>query len=216
MIKKILLGKPNPKQVLFLKAKQRHVGFGGARGGGKSWVLRAKAVILGFKFKGIKMLIIRRSYPEILKNHIEPLMAILHGVCKYNKTEKVIYFPNGSQIICGYCKTDSDVEQYQGQEYDIIFFDEATQLKEEWLKKIAASCRGANDFPKRIYYTCNPGGQGHGYIKRIFIDRKFETNENPDDYVFIQSLVTDNKVLMEKDPDYVKFLESLPIKYFTQ
>ena len=206
----IKIDAPNPKQDLFLKATQRHVGFGGARGGGKSWAVRTKAILLGFKYPGIKMLIIRKSYPEIVKNHIEPLMAILYGVCKYNKTEKIIYFPNGSQIICGYCKDDTSVDQYQGQEYDVIFFDEATQLKEQWIKKIAASCRGANDFPKRIYYTCNPGGQGHGYIKRIFIDRKFEINENPDDYVFIQSLVTDNKVLMEKDPEYVRFLENLP------
>jgi len=206
----IKIDTPNPKQDLFLKATQRHVGFGGARGGGKSWAVRTKAILLGFKYPGIKMLIIRKSYPEIVKNHIEPLMAILYGVCKYNKTEKIIYFPNGSQIICGYCKDDTSVDQYQGQEYDVIFFDEATQLKEQWIKKIAASCRGANDFPKRIYYTCNPGGQGHGYIKRIFIDRKFEINENPDDYVFIQSLVTDNKVLMEKDPEYVRFLENLP------
>jgi len=208
--KVIALGKPNPKQDLFLRARQRHVAFGGARGGGKSWAVRTKAIILATNYPGIKILIIRQTYPEVVKNHVEPLNQTLHGVTTYNKTEKVIRFPNGSQIICGYCKTDSDVEQYQGQEYDIIFLDEATQLKEDWIKKIAASCRGVNNFPKRIYYTCNPGGQGHGYIKRIFIDRKFEQNERPEDYVFIQSLVTDNKVLMENDPEYVHFLESLP------
>ncbi|MCQ2463871.1 MAG: Terminase-like family protein, partial [Clostridia bacterium] len=67
-------------------------------------------------------------------------------------------------------------------------------------------------FPKRIYYTCNPGGQGHGYIKRLFIDRVYESGENPDDYIFIKALATDNKALMKSQPDYVKQLEALPEK----
>ncbi|MBR5948253.1 MAG: hypothetical protein IKZ82_06340 [Clostridia bacterium] len=55
-------------------------------------------------------------------------------------------------------------------------------------------------------------GQGHGYIKRIFIDRQFEPEEIPEEYTFIQSLVTDNKALMEAQPDYIKQLEALPPK----
>ena len=69
-----------------------------------------------------------------------------------------------------------------------------------------------NDFPHRIYYTCNPGGPGHQYIKRLFVDRKYDGDENPDDYEFIQSLVTDNKVLMESSPEYMSFLNNLPPK----
>jgi hypothetical protein len=97
-------------------------------------------------------------------------------------------------------------------EYDVIFLDEATQLSEYQMKTITACLRGVNDFPKRVYYTCNPGGQGHQFIKAKFIDRKFDNGEDPDDYTFIQSLVTDNKVLMESQPDYVKQLEALPPK----
>lgn len=111
-----------------------------------------------------------------------------------------------------YCAKDSDLDRLQGVEYDVIFLDEATQLSEHQMKVIGACVRGANDFPKRIYYTMNPGGQGHGYIKRIFIDRRFEEGENPEEYSFIQSLVTDNKALMAKDPDYVRQLEALPPK----
>lgn len=204
------LGKPNPKQDLFLRDTHRHVAFGGARGGGKSWAVRAKAILLAFKYAGIRILIVRRSYREVVQNHVEPLMTLLHGVCKYNKSENVIVFPNGSKIICGYCATDGDSMQYQGIEYDVIFIDEATNLKEEWIKRIATSCRGVNGFPKRVYYTCNPSGVSHGYIKRLFIDRKYESTEVPEDYYFIQSLVTDNPVLMESNPEYVRFLESLP------
>jgi hypothetical protein len=80
------------------------------------------------------------------------------------------------------------------------------------MKKITACVRGVNDFPKRVYYTMNPGGQGHAYVKRLFIDKRYESGEVPDDYSFIQSLVTDNTALMESQPDYIKQLEALPEK----
>ena len=210
--KQLILQPPNEKQKLFLEATTKHVGFGGARGGGKSWVVRLKAILLALFFAGIKILIVRRTFPELVNNHINPLREILHGIAKYNKTEKVFSFPNGSTIKFGYCNNDKDLDQYQGAEYDVIFLDEATQLQEMWIKKITACVRGVNNFPKRIYYTCNPGGASHGYFKRLFIDKKYEDGEDPNDYTFIQSLVTDNKALMASQPDYIKQLEALPPK----
>lgn len=206
------LSQISDKQYKFLAAEAMHVGFGGARGGGKSWSVRTKAKILCAAYKGIKTLIVRRTYPELINNHINPLREELYGIANYNKSEKVFTFLNGSTIKFGYCNNDKDLDQYQGAEYDIIFLDEATQLREEWIKKIIACVRGVNDFPKRVYYTCNPGGVSHGYFKRLFIDKKYEGGENPDDYIFIQALVTDNKALMAAQPDYIKQLEALPPK----
>ena len=206
------LDPPSEKQKLFLKAKAKHVGFGGARGGGKSWVVRYKARILALHYGGIKILIVRKTYPELIANHINTLREELHGIAKYNKQEKCFSFPNGSTIKFGYCASDGDLDQYQGAEYDVIFLDEATNLRQEWIEKITACVRGVNEFPKRIYYTFNPGGVGHGYMKRLFIDRRYEAAEDPEDYIFIQSLVTDNKVLMASQPDYIKQLEALPPK----
>ena len=206
------LSRISDKQYAFLTAGCKHVGFGGARGGGKSWSVRTKAKILAVSYKGIKILIVRRTFPELVNNHINQLREELHGIAKYNKTEKVFTFPNGSTIKFGYCNNDKDLDQYQGAEYDVIFLDEATQLQEMWIKKITACVRGVNDYPKRIYYTCNPGGASHGYFKRLFIDKQYESGEYPGDYSFIQALVTDNKALMESQPDYVKQLEALPPK----
>ena len=209
----LVLGTPSDKQIQFLEAKTKHIGFGGARGGGKSWAVQDKAKRLCLKYPGIKCLIVRRTYPELMNNHIMPLQdAIPRIIARYNKTEKLFKFCNGSTIKFGYCNNDKDLDQYQGAEYDIIFLDEATQLQEMWIKKIIACLRGANSFPKRIYYTCNPGGASHGYFKRLFIDKKYEAGEDPNDYTFIQSLVTDNKALMAAQPDYIKQLESLPPK----
>ena len=62
--------KTSDKQVQFFKARTKHIGFGGARGGGKSWAIRAKSKMLGFRYPGIKILIVRRTYPELINNHI--------------------------------------------------------------------------------------------------------------------------------------------------
>lgn len=156
----------------------------------------------------------RQTYQELEQNHIRQLKEDLvpTKIATYNTSQKQFTFTTGSTINFAYCQRDDDLLHLQGQEYDIIYIDECTMLSEYQMKQIAACCRGANDFPKRIYYTCNPGGQGHGYIKRIFIDRQYNEGENPDDYSFTQALVTDNQILMEKDPEYVKQLEALPPK----
>ena len=203
---------PNEKQKLFLSAKVKHVGYGGARGGGKSWAVRTKAKLLALRYPGIKQLIVRRTYKELTGNHINILRTETLGIAKYNSTDKVLKFANGSTIEFMYCARNSDLDALQGQEYDVIYLDEATQLSEYQMKAITACCRGVNDFPKRIYYTCNPGGQGHAYVKRIFIDKRYLANENPEDYEFIQALVDDNTALMEAQPDYVAQLDALPEK----
>ena len=133
-------------------------------------------------------------------------------LASYNDSKKNLTFPNGSRILFRYCDHEKDADRFQGTEVDILFIDEATHQNEEKYKKLSACVRGVNDFPKRIYISCNPGGEGHQWVKRLFIDRKFQENENPDDYMFIQSLVTDNKALMESNPDYLRQLEALPPK----
>jgi PBSX family phage terminase large subunit len=212
MSERIIQLRPNRKQTLFLKSKKKHVAFGGARGGGKSWVLRVKGILLANRYAGIKILIVRRTLVELRNNHIEPMKQILRGIAKYNQTTRQFIFPNGSTITFEFYDSDKDEMKYQGVEYDVIFIDEATQFMENWLKIIAACCRGVNTFPHRIYYTCNPGGPGHAYIKRLFVDRDFREDEDPEDYEFIQSLVTENAALMDANPEYVKFLKNLPPK----
>lgn len=199
----------NEKQKLFLESEKKYIGYGGARGGGKSWAVRTKSKLLCLNYDGIKVLIVRRSYPELTANHIDVLRVELAGIAKYNKQEKMFTFGNGSTISFRYCAKDSDLDNFQGSEYDCIFLDEATQLSEHQFEVLRACLRGVNNFPKRMYLTCNPGGQGHAWVKRLFIDRRFKEMENPDDYVFIQAKVKDNKPLMENQPDYVQQLEGL-------
>ena len=204
--------KPNEKQLAAFTDTHRYVGYGGARGGGKSWFVRWKAVLLCLHYAGIKVLITRRTYKELFNNHIAPLKKLLGGYAKYNTTDKIFTFPNGSTITFGYCASDGDLGQYQGAEFDVWFADEAGQFLEEWLVQIDACVRGTNPFPKRTYYTLNPGGPSHQYFKRLFVDRHYTDDEHPEDYSFIQALVTDNAALQQAQPEYVRALEKLPPK----
>ncbi len=203
-------GKPNPRQKLFFASRARYTAYGGARGGGKSWALRRKLVCLCLHYPGLRCLLIRRSYGELKANHVQPLLSEYGALLTYRDTEKCLSFPNKSTISLGYCASDRDVLHYQGQEYDIIAIDEATQLSEYQFSVFKACLRGTNDVPRRMYLTCNPGGIGHAWVKRLFVDREFRPDENPEDYRFIPAQVYDNPVLMRADPSYVRQLETLP------
>ena len=209
----IKIPEPNDRQKLFLADRHKYVAFGGARGGGKSWAIRAKAILLGYSKPGITQTIIRRTYPELYKNHIKPITQFLpQGSYRYNDGRKELTFPNGSTILFGYCNNDRDLLQYQGNQTDVLYIDEATQFTEEQFRILNSSVRGTGDYPRRTYLTCNPGGVGHGWVKRLFVDRQYEGMENPEDYSFIRSRLVDNKILQEKDPEYVRQLEALPYK----
>lgn len=208
----VKLERPNPRQEEFLKCEKKYVAFGGARGGGKSWAVRTKAVLMALKYPGIRILLVRRTMPELESNHLRFLRRQLAGVAEYKAASRQLVFPGGSVLELGYCACDGDMDRYQGAEFDVICIDEATQLKEEWLRQFAACLRGVNEFPKRMYYTCNPGGPGHGYIKRLFIDQRYRAGERAEEYAFIPARVTDNQALLRAQPDYLRQLEALPLR----
>lgn len=103
----------------FFRARGRHVAYGGARGGGKSWAMRTKLIMLAVKYPGIQMLLLRRTMPQLRENHIVPMLSTLKGIAQYKSQEKVFEFYNGSRIVCGYCAAETDALNYQGQSYDV-------------------------------------------------------------------------------------------------
>lgn len=203
---------PNAKQKQFFLERHKYVAYGGARGGGKSWAVRRKAALMCFSYPGIRIGIFRRTYPELKANHIDNLISELGGCARYVKSEREFLFVNGSKIKLIYADCDADLNRYQGTEFDILFIDEATQISEGWFQMLKACVRGVNDFPKRIYLTCNPGGIGHGWVKRLFITKTYTDKERAEDYAFIQATVKDNAALRRKSPEYIAQLESLPRK----
>ena len=205
-------GKPTARQREFFSSRARYTAYGGARGGGKSWALRRKLTALCLRYAGIRCLLVRRSYAELRANHVTPFLSEYGAIVRYSEGEKALLFPNGSRITLGYCSANRDVLRYQGQEYDIIAIDEATQLSEFQFSIFKACLRGVGQVPRRMYLTCNPGGVGHGWVKRLFVDRDFRPGERAEDYRFVPAVVYDNPHLLAADPDYVRQLESLPAK----
>lgn len=207
----VLAGEPNERQKEFFEATARYIGYGGARGGGKSWAMRRKFVMLALNYDGLRLLLLRRTVNELNENHVVPLLAELGTFVLYNSAQKVIKFPNGSRIKLGYCDREVDIYQYQGQEYDVIGLEEATQFTEAQMQYITTCNRSTrSDFKPRMYFTMNPGGVGHDWVKRLFIDRRYRNAERAEDYVFIPARVTDNTVLMERNPEYIQVLKNLP------
>lgn len=211
---------PYEQQKKFLTAENRFVAYGGARGGGKSWAARLKAVLLALNHAGIQILLLRRTLSELRENHIVPLRQMLkcdvatERLAKYREKTKEFIFPNGSRIVLGYMASETDVLQYQGQSYDVIFMEEATQFTEFQFQSLTECNRSSGlckeKFYPRMYFTCNPGGVGHYWVKRLFIDKRFTNSERPEDYTFIQATVYDNSFLLNNSPDYVRNLENLP------
>jgi phage terminase large subunit len=208
------IGELYPKQKEFCKATNKYICYGGARGGGKSHVSRIKMCLLAFNYPGIQILLLRRTLKELRENHVLQLQKLLRNIAVYKDNTKEFLFPNGSRIVLGYCDNEKDVLQYQGQAYEVIVLEEATHFTEFQFQTLTESNRMSGNlkvpFNPRMFFTCNPGGVGHGWVKRIFIDKDYKTTENPDDYMFIPSLVFENKYIMENDPNYVKTLENLP------
>lgn len=205
---------PNEKQKQFFESKAKYTAYGGARGGGKSWAMRVKLVLLAAKYPGINILLLRRTLGELRENHIIPLRKLLGSSVVYRESTREFMFPNSSRIRLGYCEAESDVLQYQGQSYDVIGMEEATHFTFFQFQCLTECNRssGMTDctFKPRMYLTCNPGGVGNDWVKRLFVDRIYKKSENPENYKFIKSLVYDNDFLMARDPDYVKALEALP------
>lgn len=204
------LGDLNPKQKRFCQARCRYIAYGGARGGGKTHVSRIKAAGGALAWPGIRILFLRREYPELEQTVILPMRRLIPAeLAGYNGTMRLFTFANGSTIKFGHYDSGSDAE-YQGQEYDWIFMDEATQFTESQFRTLGACLRGGSRIPRRMYLTCNPGGVGHFWVKRLFVTRSYRRGETAEDYLFIPATVEDNPQLLEASPEYVQMLDLLP------
>ena len=179
------------------------------------------ALLYALKYKRSKQIIFRSTFADLEKSLIRVSLEIYPlSIADYNSSKHTWKFQNGSIIDFGYIQYEKDVYQYQSAEYDVIRFDELTHFTEFMYTYMISRCRGANPYPKRIKSSTNPGGVGHVWVKERFIDIgepntvhtcKLETGQEVT-RIFIPSLVTDNKFMLDYDPDYIKRLDALPEK----
>lgn len=201
------------------------IGYGGSRGGAKSHGGRAVMLLRRFKYPGTRGLIFRRTFNDLWENHIQPLFDQYPFMRSwYNTGHRELTLPNESVIKFGYAENPGDIDQFQGKQYGDIFPDEATKLAQLELEKLAMCCRmpGMPKFTPKMWWTMNPGGVGHAYVKRVMLDRVYTENEVPSEYAFIQAFGWDNvgwadKALAEDGltaRDYYRWTDEQRFQYF--
>jgi hypothetical protein len=183
------------------------IGYGGARGGGKSfWLLAQMGADDCQRVPGLKCLLLRKVGKANLE-HFEDLRRKLFNRLphEFSAFRGILTFANGSRIIAGHFQNEKDIDAYLGLEYDVIGIEEATTLTARKYQDISTCCRTSkSNFRPRIYSTTNPGGVGHNWYRAKFIvpfQEKHETETR-----FIPARVTDNRW---NNPEYVRVLENL-------
>ena len=183
------------------------IGYGGARGGGKShWLLAQMGADDGQRVPGLKCLLLRKVGKANVEN-FEDLRRRLFGNLRheFSAYRGLLTFANGSRIVAGHYQAEKDIDNYLGLEYDVIGIEEATTLSHRKHQDITTCCRTSKPhWRPRIYSTTNPGGIGHAWYRATFIVPFQEKRET--DTRFIPARVTDNRFC---NTEYVKVLQNL-------
>ena len=183
------------------------IGYGGARGGGKShWLLAQMGADDCQRVPGLKCLLLRKVGKANLE-HFEDLRRRLFGRLphEFSAFRGILSFKNGSRIIAGHFQAEKDVDNYLGLEYDVIGIEEATTLSARKHQDISTCCRTSKtNWRPRIYSTTNPGGVGHAWYRTKFVIPFLEKSES--ETRFVPARVTDNQW---NNPEYLRVLQSL-------
>lgn len=217
MTEPIIVWDAQPRQSAFISCPADDVGFGGARGGGKSdavigdWISHEHAYgqhAIGMAF--------RRERTQLVEL-IERARAVLVPLgYKWHEADKYFRGPKGGRLRFSYLERDADADAYQGHSYTRLYPEEmGTFPSEAPINKLQATLRSGAGVPCQMKGTCNPGGPGHQWVKA-----RYRLGEYPKGFqvfksefvnpftkakvektrVFIPSKVSDNKFLGD---DYV-------------
>ena len=195
-----LLPSVSAPQAAFLLTEAPEALYGGAAGGGKTAGL-LMAALEYVDVPGYAALLLRRTYDELEQEGSliplskEWLFDVPRSVRpRWHDSRHLWTFPSGATIRFGHCQYEQDKYRYQSGGYQLVGFDELTHFTEAIYLYIGFSRRRRRidladmGIPTRVRAAANPGGVGHGWVKRRLVDR--ETREQS--AVFIPARVRDN------------------------
>ena len=231
-----IIFKPNAgPQTYFLAAPEREVLYGGAAGGGKSYAMLADPLrYMGHpSFSGLLLRHTTEELRELIWKSQEMYPKIYPGI-KWSERKMQWVAPSGARLWFSYLDRDEDVLRYQGLAFSWVGFDELTQWSTPfaWNYMRSRLRSTAPDLPIFMRATTNPGGPGHAWVKKMFIDpappgksywaTDVETGKRLEYPVghskagqplfkrrFIPAMLIDNPYLAEQG-DYETMLLSLP------
>lgn len=207
---------PSPQEIL-VKCPFRLIGFGGARGGGKTDGVLGKYGIkqqqYGKAFNGV---FFRREMPgaddliDRARELYEPIGA------SFNKVERQFTFRAGGRLRFRPLFNDEDASKYQGQNLSDAAVEEAGNYPDKSpIFKLFGALRSASGVPAQLILTFNPGGSGHYWLRELFfkpapnglrtLKLKLPTGREVP-YIYIPSRIKDNPILLAKDPHYIDAL----------
>ena len=210
---------PTPKQAEFHAATEFDVLFGGSSGGGKTRSLLFEALRACMRYPGLRVGAFRRTYPELKESLLAELAQAEYAGAlgaRWNGTEYELRFPNGALIMFRYAESVQDATRRQGGQYQLLVFDERTLTPPEVVSFLESRLRsGRADIPVLgIRSSANPGGAGHGAVKKRYIvptsyGQRVVTDERGRTVRFIPSKLSDNPHV---NPEYSADLLALPPK----
>src|SRR5438445_12023507 len=209
-----------PRQKQFHESKAKYRLFGGAAGPGKTKALLWEAILQANEVAGCDTLLLRRTYPE-LESSLRAYFRrdVPRSVYKsYNESKHVVTWKNGSTTRFSYCRSESDVYQYQGAEFLFIGVDELTHftLKQWQFLTSRNRCPLRGCFPGMAGAT-NPGNIGHAWVKALWVDHQPPTGfdrpelyeEDKHEYVIVRAQLADHPIYAN-DAAYHRTLKALP------
>ena len=231
-----IIFKPNAgPQTDFLAAGEREVLYGGSAGGGKSYAMLADPLrFMGHpSFSGLLLRHTTEELRELIFKSQEMYPKIWPGI-KWSERKMQWTAPSGARLWMSYLDKEDDVLRYQGLAFSWIGFDELTQWPTPfaWNYMRSRLRSTAHDLPVYMRATTNPGGRGHHWVKKMFIDpaahnKSFDATDIETTEVlrypaghekagkalfkrkFIPARLADNPYLAEQG-DYEAMLLSLP------